>query len=1089
MQVSRADELAIEPRTRTYDAKTRLDAVAAKLAGEDSMNLDSFNQDEVESMLGQLKKVPGFEWIDPKNPDHLYLAVDQGAQNLYNIANSASPEEVARWRRWYEAASTFAKDVGDEHGFSHETTTAVIAVLSPTKDWNGNVAMADHVSKLVKDKDFQINEELADLVVAVMTAEHFKQRSPGGALTNKIETQRNKIASTQAEIVALRSQGAKQSQIDTKLKIIRTAEQKIAELEEEFRSPPIRPKELIGKQIKDFDFKTQARIVKLHAQNFGAPYMGQPPVPKKNNGLRNYNMDVAADGSFDLSPSTNKTGVQSYVQYEKALRILAADKDGKPNFEVISRELGKGSKVRSFYSNILSPNDTEYWEITADTHHFGAATLIPVSASHEILDSIFLASGDSGASAAYPIFRAMTILATSRWNSEKGDDLLPRAMQSVAWERARQLVPTTFPNPKKPSQTTKDSSLKGHMADTFAQIARLTSGPNPKRKDLVGRQLAMLEELSLRLQAVPKNERAEVLQKWRKEYKLARIPESELLKREIKKDSKGQIYVVDRESKERQYIDVDGLTDEERKELGLDSPAPKDIEPQGPTGEPTLASGYVDRTPNQEILKKNDDIKKALAAQGASPFNPVSSISPTGASLLSAQERVNARIGYINNMFDSVRTAIEQLRNNPDLANGNNQDYWQAKVANLRPDLIEFLETHSNEELLNIMREQSVKFNQTASRSVRVNMPIARLDGFIADGKYLTTHSARSNHSGPAARVVYEETFGIPRENIDPELRPASGYLVHPDWEEAALEEARRRVDLPENRKDTLTDFSQHVTESGANGPVDIYGKVILKLRPEVSERTGYGRGDSLNNQSLPSSMDETDPDKIMTALVPSTLNTMDNPFNQSMNLIDSHLAGSFKNFNNGSHVTNSARSEREYIETLILGSFSADEVEEITLPWENLKMLDRETERYQDEVKLELLVTMRSTFLKEDVLRMAGFTEEEINYVMSLADKAEDDARQDRRNFLPGLINSKEINDFIRTREAMRRKDLIEELGINVKAVSPDGKNYLDPATYGVSTQAEVDELLQRQALNSMKEQARRDLNRRSIPRGPTIG
>lgn len=538
----------ISPATaRIQDAKTRLEAAFKQLEGADNMNLDAFDSKQLKAMMTEWQKVPGFEWIDPENPDHLWLAVDQGASNLLQLVEGSSPEERAVWRRWYEAANQFSVDLGDHHEVSTETAAAVIAVLSPTQDWNGNIALADHMMSLLNDKDFTVNDELAGRIAASMLASHRSKRAADGGLTNKIAKTEGKLTDARTKLVELTSTNASPEALAKVRKEIDEHEKALRELRIEFDTPPIKASELSGKKLNQLDEDALARAVRFHAQFDGGKYMKQPPVDGKGDSLRMYSMAVESDASFTLGHSETKVRVQSTAQYKKAIAVYKADKNRKANLNVIDKQLGRGSKVRSFYNNILQPNDTKYADVTADTHQFGAATLVPVAASHNVLDAVFKSSNATGASAAYPLVRAMTVLAASRWNAETGDDLAPRALQSVAWEKIRQLIPTRFPDAN--GDMKSDSSLKSYITDTAAQVARLTSGPKPKRRDLAGRQLELLDDLSTRLQRTPKRDRAAVLDAWRAEHNLPRIQPKDRLAKEVKVKN-GQAFEVDKETGE-----------------------------------------------------------------------------------------------------------------------------------------------------------------------------------------------------------------------------------------------------------------------------------------------------------------------------------------------------------------------------------------------------------------------------------------------------------------------------------------------------------------------------------------------------------
>jgi hypothetical protein len=65
--------------------------------------------------------------------------------NVLAVFRSASPEEVAEGREWYLKARALAEDL---HPFGVERAAAVIAVLSPRRTWDQNVALARRAYEL-----------------------------------------------------------------------------------------------------------------------------------------------------------------------------------------------------------------------------------------------------------------------------------------------------------------------------------------------------------------------------------------------------------------------------------------------------------------------------------------------------------------------------------------------------------------------------------------------------------------------------------------------------------------------------------------------------------------------------------------------------------------------------------------------------------------------------------------------------------------------------------------------------------------------------------------------------------------------------
>lgn len=155
--------------------------------------------------------------------------------------------------------------------------------------------------------------------------------------------------------------------------------------------------------------------------------------------------EISPDGSFgDIAitdagkPAVAKWG--STPPIENAIAILRDGSHGS-----LSKALGNNHKVRSFYNNIVSPNDQYTKHVTVDTHAVAAAHLMPFSAeAHEVQHSFgktfggVLGPGKSGVTGTvgtYAIYHEAYVRAAERVG------VLPRELQSITWEAVRDLFP------------------------------------------------------------------------------------------------------------------------------------------------------------------------------------------------------------------------------------------------------------------------------------------------------------------------------------------------------------------------------------------------------------------------------------------------------------------------------------------------------------------------------------------------------------------------------------------------------------------------------------------------------------------------
>lgn len=151
---------------------------------------------------------------------------------------------------------------------------------------------------------------------------------------------------------------------------------------------------------------------------------------------RDYPM-ITPEGDFgdtmtnaDGSPRQIAWG--SFTEIKKALSAL----DGPDDLASISASLGGNHKVRSFYNNIISP-DSSVGDTTIDTHAIAAAHLRPLGGGDQVVANGLGLGGSSdattGSRGMYGLYHEAYRQAADRLG------LLPRQMQSIAWEGVRGL--------------------------------------------------------------------------------------------------------------------------------------------------------------------------------------------------------------------------------------------------------------------------------------------------------------------------------------------------------------------------------------------------------------------------------------------------------------------------------------------------------------------------------------------------------------------------------------------------------------------------------------------------------------------------
>lgn len=180
-----------------------------------------------------------------------------------------------------------------------------------------------------------------------------------------------------------------------------------------------------GKTLNQLDdLYDKAAFVRLHDETYGSSNFPRiDPATGEERELRTNN---------DGSPSKLAWGNLDNIS--KALSIL---QDGsRAN---VSDNIGDSHKVRNFYNNIIDPSNPD--DVTIDTHAVGAATLLPVGGdAPEVLDNF----GKAGKSVATGVKGTYPIYADAYRLAAKELGVLPRSLQSVTWEKVRQLFPAEW---------------------------------------------------------------------------------------------------------------------------------------------------------------------------------------------------------------------------------------------------------------------------------------------------------------------------------------------------------------------------------------------------------------------------------------------------------------------------------------------------------------------------------------------------------------------------------------------------------------------------------------------------------------------
>jgi len=466
----------------------------------------------------------------------------------------------------------------------------------------------------------------------------------------------------------------------------------------------------------------------------------------------------------------------------------------------------------------------------------------------------------------------------------------------------------------------------------------------------------------------------------------------------------------------------------------------------------------------QRILDRNAEIADRIAELGGSltndiddafiekngPFSGAAALEPKSqafdrrrrrmAADFDAVRRAISNGGIVEDNSPNVRTIEDRLghgKTTPKLS--------QFQFDGISPEVKELIATKTDEELFEIMERRALEFNQGLDKRVRVRASHGTLLRLAEDGRYKTTHEAKSQHSGAAIRAGYEVHLGIPYE-AEAELRPASGYVLHPDWERTQADHLRpnlRNMSDEDINKFLFPDVSKNPA-----GNVAIYGETEIVLKPEVSGRTQYGRGDSLTSNLRPTQMESDNPEDIMHALNWSGGQTDSESVKYATNLLQTEVDGHFGNLNlyhpkyNPDGTRNTENLQRGYFEALIGGSFSVDDIEKVRVSVKDMDSMTKGDDDLSDEGFVDAIAN-------PDRLRGLGFSDEEIAYIM---------ANKGAYNF------SSWFQDYRNFKRRERAKETLDNLGFPVEYIQdlPGGKDPFDLDSYrGREEYSSIEDLL----------------------------
>jgi hypothetical protein len=253
----------------------------------------------------------------------------------------------------------------------------------------------------------------------------------------------------------------------------------------------------------------------------------------------------------------------------------------------------------------------------------------------------------------------------------------------------------------------------------------------------------------------------------------------------------------------------------------------------------------------------------------------------------------------------------------------------------LSPDFHKYLNETSPEQLNKDLKSSILDFHEGIDGQPRVNLPGRLLKDVLENG-FKNSHERNEMAGINNILSKYEADIGV-HPDTPPELRPASGFVLHRDELQREQNDVtkfleNRMKEDPDRYFPNLVD-SPHSKRTRGNDWN--FGNAEIILNHGVSDRTAYGNGDLFNNHIEPAGMNSNDSEVIARAHIDAAFKTD----NRVENIIE-HLYNNFKGnhdaYRKEKYATSPGRSW-EPREASIAGGFNADDIDEIKIPFDSI--------------------------------------------------------------------------------------------------------------------------------------------------------
>jgi len=392
---------------KAQDKGTLLKATAKEARDTFSKTLDHMSKDEAHPIALQADKVY----------EAMIKATESNLEALINLF-PAEIREIAKL--WYDGANIISNDFSGQYKKTVEQASGVLAVFSPQKDWFMNISLADRTMNIWdSQQNFAFDEKMA--------AQWMKR---GGEPQVTGEEKDGTPIYEKGKASPLVKDGEVQYDEDGNMMFTGWSSTN-AEINRANAKRTL--DRLSGKKLSELSIEDQSKFIRMYSETYDSPSFRMVTPDGK-----------AKDFSRTEKGAEQKIAWPGYGTVQKAIRILSADAGSQ--IQVISEELGKQHKVRSFYNNIVDPASTA-GHVTMDTHAVAALFWQAFSGNSFEVGQNFGTAGTSsdgtlGVNGMYaPNAEAYRAAAAAF-------GILPREAQSITWEAVRLLFPAKWKSQK-----------------------------------------------------------------------------------------------------------------------------------------------------------------------------------------------------------------------------------------------------------------------------------------------------------------------------------------------------------------------------------------------------------------------------------------------------------------------------------------------------------------------------------------------------------------------------------------------------------------------------------------------------------------